>query len=181
LTSSLTTRAPTSESIAQPVFPLWVPRFATCRGGELFCTHCGDQVTHPLSMCTLLVQLILSFVKMTNSLSEVKVTGASFLDSFSIRSLGRLCAALFTILLVSIFLALHDNHQHCVNEMEYESGFSLWKFHHRTRLRPRKISTAANSHDFAFLDAVVNFVTAVTPRTLNGNKLSIVCSLFLIL
>merc|ERR1712037_183262 len=56
-----------------------------------------------------------------------------------------------------------------VNEREYESSFSLWKFHHRARLRQGNISTAANSRDFAFSDTV-NFVTAVAPRTLSEWK-----------
>jgi len=113
-------------------------------------------------MCALSVHLILSFVKMTNSLSDVKVT-SGFLDSFSIRLLGRLCAALFTIYLAS------SPSLTTVNEKEYESSFSLWKFHHRARLRQGNISTAANSRDFAFSDAV-NFVTAVAPRTLSEWK-----------
>merc|ERR1711971_930938 len=86
-----------------------------------------------------------SFVKMTNSLSDVKVT-SGFLDSFSIRLLGHLCAALFTIYLASSpSLTTVNERLTTVNEREYESSFSLWKFHHRARLRQGNISTAANS------------------------------------
>jgi hypothetical protein len=106
---------------------------------------------------------------MTNSLSDVKVT-SGFLDSFSIRLLGRLCAALFTIYLASSpSLTTVNERLTTVNEREYESSFSLWKFRHRARLRQGNISTAANSRDFAFSDTV-NFVTAVAPRTLSEWK-----------
>jgi len=119
-------------------------------------------------MSALSVHLILSFVMMTNSLSDVKVT-SSFLDSFSIRLLGRLCAALFTIYLVLSVSLYFDINMHCVDGREYKSSFCLWKFHHRTRLRQRNISTAANARNFAFSD-VVNFVTAVAPQSLSEWK-----------